>query len=403
MNKFENIDPRLIPEVNIGTLGHVDHGKSTIVQTISGKWPATHSEELKRGITIKLGYADATIYKCKKDNIYSSTEKCPKCFETCEPQRTVSFVDAPGHETLMATVLAGASLMDGILFVIAVNEKCPQPQTKEHLMILNMVGIKNIIIVQSKVDLVSKEKALENYSEIKDFVKGTVAENAPIIPISAQQKINIDSLLEAIQENIPTPKRDVSKPPKMLVVRSFDVNKPGTDIEKLKGGILGGALVEGELRIGDEIEIGPGTQPKDDWILLKTKVTGLQKAGRDLEVAGTGGLLGVLTELDPFLTKADSLAGSIAGRNIPPTLNHLFLKVNLFEGVLDEKTEPIKVGEQLMLNVGTSRTLGTVKEFKKGFAEIDVKIPVVANKNDRAVISRRVIDRWRLIGFGVIS
>jgi len=380
----------------------VDHGKSTIVEVLSGKWPATHSEELKRGITIKLGYADATIYKCKKCNNYSTIEKCSKCSEICESQRTVSFVDAPGHETLMATVLAGASLMDGILFVIAANEKCPQPQTREHLMVLNIVGIKNIIIVQNKIDLVSKEMALENYKDIKKFVKGTIAENAPIIPVSAQQKINIDALLEAIQESIPTPKRDVSKPPRMLVVRSFDINKPGIDIENLKGGILGGALVEGELKIDDEIEIGPGIQTKDVWISLKTKVKGLQKAGRDLEVAGAGGLLGLLTDLDPVLTKADSLAGSMAGRNLPPTLNHLSLKVNLFENMFDEKIEPIKIGENLMLNVGTARTLGIVKELKKGSVEIELKIPVLANKDDRAVISRRIVDRWRLIGFGVI-
>ena len=402
MNRFEKVDSRLIPEVNIGTLGHVDHGKSTIVQTITGKWPSTHSEELKRGITIKLGYADTTIYKCKKCNVYSTTEKCLKCSETCEPQRTVSFVDAPGHETLMATVLAGASLMDGILFIIAANEKCPQPQTREHLTVLNIVGIKNIIIVQNKIDLVSKEEALKNYKEIKEFIKGTLAENAPIIPISAQQKINIDVLLEAIQKNIPTPQRDVAKPPRMLVVRSFDINKPGTEVEDLNGGIIGGALVEGELKLGDEIEIGPGIQTKDAWSTLKTKVRGLQKAGRNLELAGAGGLLGVLTELDPVLTKADSLAGSMAGKNLPPTLSHLSLKINLFEGISEEKIEPLKFGEQLMLNVGTARTLGVVKELKKGFAEIDLKIPVVANKGERTVISRRVVDRWRLIGFGVI-
>ncbi|MEM5781895.1 MAG: GTP-binding protein, partial [Candidatus Aenigmatarchaeota archaeon] len=168
MSKFE-VDKRLIPEINIGTLGHVDHGKSSLVQALTGKWPATHSEELKRGITIKLGYADATVYKCEKCDMLCTSEKCPKCFEKCEPIRTLSFLDAPGHETLMATVLSGASLMDGILFVIAANEKCPQPQTKEHLTVLEIAGIKNIVFVQNKIDLVTKEQALENYKQIKDF------------------------------------------------------------------------------------------------------------------------------------------------------------------------------------------------------------------------------------------
>jgi translation initiation factor 2 subunit 3 len=397
-----DFDKRLIPEINIGTLGHVDHGKSTLVQTISGKWPATHSEELKRGITIKLGYADSTIYKCNKCNIYSPIEKCLKCSEKCEPQRTVSFVDAPGHETLMATVLAGASLMDGVLFIIAANEKCPQPQTREHLMALDIVGIKNIVIVQNKIDLVNKEEALENYKQIKDFIKGTAAEDAPIIPVSAQKNINIEPVLQALQEKIPTPERDISKSSQMMVVRSFDVNKPGTEIKNLVGGVLGGSLIQGEFKIDDEIEIRPGIRLKDKWVPLKTKVKGLQKAGKNIEKAGAGGLLGVLTQLDPFLTRADSLAGSMAGKDLPAILDKLSLKINLFESILGEKIEPIKNNEQLMLNVGTARTLGNVKELKKDIIDIELKLPVCANKGERAVISRNIEGRWRLIAFGVI-
>ena len=399
MSNFKEMDSRLIPEVNIGTLGHVDHGKSTLVQALTGKWTALHSEELKRGITIKLGYADATVYKCEKCNMLCTSESCPKCFEKCEPIRTLSFVDAPGHETLMATVLSGTSLMDGILFVIAANEKCPQPQTKEHLMVLNIVGIKNIIIVQTKIDLVTKEQALENYKQIKDFVKGTIAENAPIIPVSSEKKINIDNLLESIESNIPTPKRDLSKPPKMLVVRSFDINKPGTDIEKLKGGIIGGALTQGEIKLGDEIEIRPGIKSKEGWVPLKTKVIGLQKAGKNLEAAGAGGLLGVMTELDNSLTKADSLTGSIAGKDLPPILNKISLKFSIF----NQEVEPLKIGEQLMINVGTARTLGIIKNIKKDRCELDLRLPVCADKGDRAVLARRIMEKWKLIGWGFLE
>jgi len=403
VSKFENTDSRFIPEVNIGTMGHVDHGKSTVVQVLSGKWPSTHSEELKRGITIRLGYADATVYKCKKCGTMSTTSKCPNDSEECEPVRTVSFVDAPGHETLMATVLAGAKLMDGVLFIIAANEKCPQPQTREHLMVLNIVGIKNVIIVQNKIDLVSREQALENYKQIKEFIKGSAVENAPIVPISAQQKINFDTLLETIEEKIPTPKRDISKPPKMLVVRSFDINKPGTDVEKLSGGVLGGSLLEGKFKLNEEIEIRPGIQVKENWTPLKTKVVGLQKAGKDIDQAGPGGLLGVLTGLDPFLTKADSLSGSLAGNHLPAVWNRLSLKISLFENILGEKIESVKIGEPLMLNIGISKTLGIVKDIKKDLIEVDLKLPVCTEKGERAVMSRRVADRWRLIGYGIIG
>ncbi len=99
---------------------------------------------------------------------------------------------------------------------------------------------------------------MESYKEIKAFVKGTVAENAPIIPISAQRGINIDVLLNAIQTIIPTPKRDETKPPLMFIIRSFDVNKPGTTIEELEGGIIGGTIAQGKFAVGEEIEIRPG-------------------------------------------------------------------------------------------------------------------------------------------------
>ncbi|MDD4127628.1 MAG: GTP-binding protein, partial [Methanomicrobium sp.] len=151
----------LIPDVNIGLVGHVDHGKTTLVSGITGQWTDRHSEEIKRGISIRLGYADATIYKCpdcEGPDAYSTSEDCKNCGAKCEPYRTISFVDAPGHETLMATMLSGSALMDGAMLVIAANERCPQPQTKEHLMALELVGIKNIIIVQNKIDVVSQEQ-----------------------------------------------------------------------------------------------------------------------------------------------------------------------------------------------------------------------------------------------------
>lgn len=395
-------DPRLIPEVNIGTLGHVDHGKSTLVEALTGKWPAVHSEEMKRGITIKLGYADATIYKCPKCGCYSSNEKCPKCFEVCEPQRTISFVDAPGHETLMATVLAGVALMNGVLFIIAANEKCPQPQTREHLQVLNIVGVKNIIIVQTKIDLVTQEQALENYKQIKEFVKGTIAENAPIVPVASQKHLNIGYLIQLIQEKIPTPQRDSTKPPKMLVVRSFDINKPGTSVEKLKGGVLGGSLIQGSLKINDEIEIKPGIQVKGKWQVARTKIAGLQKAGKDLGEAGPGGLLGLLTQLDPNLTKADSLAGSVVGVNLPQAVDKIQIKVKLFSWSEKNPAEQVKIDEQLLLNIGAARTLGFVKSIKKDKYELTLRLPACVENNERVAISKKVVDKWRLIGWGVV-
>lgn len=404
----KKIDPKLIPEVNIGLLGHVDHGKTTLVEALTGKWTDTHSEEIERGITIRLGYADVTFYKCTKCESYTTTKKCPKCFSDTIPTRTVSFVDAPGHESLMATVLTGSALMDGALLVIAANEKCPLPQTREHLTALEVVEIKNLVIIQNKIDLVTPERVKEHYQEIKNFIKGTIAENAPIIPISAQQKVNIEYVIEAIEKFIPTPKRDPYKEPKMYVARSFDVNKPGSPPEKLVGGVLGGSIVQGILKVGDEIEIRPGIYIQGKWKGLTTKIISLQKGKETIEEAGPGGLLGLMTMLDPYLTKADSLAGNIVGLpgKLPKTRDKIELEVRLLERVVGTKeaveAENIKSNETLMINIGSARSVGIVKNVNKNKITLELKIPICGEEGDRVVLSRQIMGRWRLIGYGTL-
>jgi translation initiation factor 2 subunit 3 len=401
------LNPKLIPEINIGMVGHVAHGKTSLVEALTGKLTLTHSEELKRGITIRLGYADVTFYKCKNGH-YCTSEKCPVCFSDCEILRTASFVDAPGHETLMATVLTGTALMDGAILIIAANEKCPQPQTREHLAALEVIGIKNIIIVQSKIDVVSEEQALKNYQEIKKFVKGTILENAPIIPVSSKQRVNIDAVIEAIEKFIPTPKRDETKDFRMLVARSFDINKPGIEPEKLVGGVLGGAVVQGKLKIGDEIEIRPGARIENKYVPLFSKIIGLQKAKKNLQEAGPGGLLGAMTELDPFLTKSDSLVGNLVGPpgKLPDVQETLTIEATLLERVVGleelKAMPPIKANEDLMINIGTARSIGTVVEMKKNRIALKLKIPVCIEKSNRIVISRQITGRWHLVGFGAV-
>jgi len=206
-----------LPELNVGVVGHIDHGKTTLLSKLTGKFTDTHSEELKRGITIKLGYADTTIFK--EGNNFNKQGKG-------KPVRYISFIDAPGHEMLMATMLSGAAIIDAAILVIAANEGI-KPQTREHFMALQAKKIKNIIIVQNKIDLVNKEQALKNYREIKEFVKGTLAEDSKVIPVSAQQEINIDKILEELC-NLKIPKKQIDTPPIFLVARSFDINKPGT-------------------------------------------------------------------------------------------------------------------------------------------------------------------------------
>ena len=147
------------PAINVGMVGHVDHGKTTLVQTLSGKWTDTHSEEIKRGITIRLGYAEVAFYKCTKcegADAYGVKPECAKCSGKAELLRKISLVDAPGHESLMATMLCGANIMDGALLLISSAESCPQPQTREHVQALEIVGIDNLIVIQNKIDMVTE-------------------------------------------------------------------------------------------------------------------------------------------------------------------------------------------------------------------------------------------------------
>jgi translation initiation factor 2 subunit 3 len=389
-----------IPEVNIGLVGHVDHGKTTLTQALSGQWTDRHSEELKKGITIRLGYADVTYYEDNEGlNVNGDGEI----------ERTVSLVDAPGHETLMANVLSGSAIMDGAILMVAANEEVPQPQTHEHLAVLDIAGIENIIVVQNKIDLVDEEQAKKNYNQIKDFVEGTVAEDAPIVPISAQHEVNIDLLLDKIDSEIPTPERDTEASPKMLVARSFDTNKPGTSPEDMRGGVVGGSLVKGQLEVGDEIELKPGIR-KDGkkWESVTTEITGIIQGDSPVDEAVPGGLLGIETELDPSMVKSDGLAGNVLGKKgeLPDTTEELELDVELMDSLIgsgDEvEIENIKEHEALMVNVGTTKSAGVVTQAGKD-VKIDLKMPVCAEIGDRVAISRQIDSRWRLIGHGKIK
>lgn len=416
--KQENGNEAVIhePKLNIGMVGHVDHGKTTLTEALSGKWTDTHSEEIKRGITIRLGYADFSVYRCGKcpePDCYSTGEICAKCGEKGELLRTISIVDAPGHESLMATMLSGAAIIDGALLLIAANESCPQPQTREHLVALEIIGVKNLVVVQNKIDLVSEEAAKENYASIKAFLKGTPYEHSSIVPISAQRKVNIDALLQALQEKMPTPERKESDEPLMLVARSFDVNRPGTDYKSIVGGVLGGALKRGSLKVGDEIELRPGRvvekHGKDAWQPVLTKIAALRSGSAEVDKVFPGGSIGVMTALDPSITKSDTFAGNVVGMpgKLPPVWDAFNLEVKLLERVVGARdelvVEPVKINESLMLNVNSAATVGVVTSVKKGGMSCSLRIPVCAEKGSRVTISRLLGSRWRLIGYGIIK
>ena len=402
------------PCVNIGTAGHVDHGKTTLIQAFTGVWTSVHSQELRRGITIRVGYSDAAFYKCKECEPpvgYSTTPKCPNCKKESELSRVVSFVDSPGHESLMANMLSGSALMDGALLVIAANEKVPKPQTKEHLLALETLGIKQIVLVQNKIDLISYKEAMSNYNEITKFGKGTNAAKSPIIPISAQSGLNIDALIGAIEETIETPQRDESKNAVMHVLRSFDVNKPGAKIKDIKGGVIGGSLTQGSLKVGEQIEIKPGiiNEKKKSYEPISTEIVSLGTGAGIVDSVKPGGLIAIGTKLDPSMTRSDSFIGSLIGKpgTLPENSLETKIQVRLFDSAVgttdDVKVLPIQVGESLRVNVGTAPVLSKVTKVKSETIDIQFRRPVCLFEGSNVAISRRIADRWRLIGAGVVG
>ena len=402
------------PCVNIGTAGHVDHGKTTLVQALTGVWTSVHSQELKRGITIRVGYSDAAFYKCKNCEEplgYSTIPKCPNCGKESELSRVVSFVDSPGHESLMANMLSGSALMDGALLIVAANEKVPKPQTKEHLLALQTLGIKQIVVVQSKVDLITYKDAMTNYSDISKFLKENKTTNSPIIPVSAQSGLNIDALIGAIESTIKTPTRDETKNAVMHVLRSFDVNKPGAKIKDIKGGVVGGSLTHGILKTGDEIEIKPGilNEKKKVYETIQTEIVSLGTGAGIVDIVKPGGLIAIGTKLDPSMARSDSLIGSVVGKpgTLPEISFNAKIATSLFDstvGITDgTKVLPIQKGESLRLNIGTAPILAKVTQVKSEQMEVEFRRPICLFNEGSVAISRRIADRWRLIGAGIIG
>lgn len=418
--------------INVGTIGHVAHGKSTVVKALTGVLTVRFKNEKERNITIKLGYANAKIFKCDSDqcprpSCYRSAGSnredefpCdrPGCNGKFKLLRHISFVDCPGHDILMATMLNGAAVMDAVLLLIAGNETCPQPQTAEHLAAIEIMKLKHIIILQNKIDLVKEAQAKEQYEQILKFVQGTVAERAPIIPISAQLKYNIEAICEYLVKKVPIPVRDFTCQPKLIIIRSFDVNKPGCEVDDLKGGVAGGSILKGVLTVGQEIEVRPGVVTRDaqgkfSCRPIFSKILSLYAEQNDLQFAAPGGLIGVGTKIDPELCRADRMVGHALGAvgSLPDIFSDIEISSFLLRRLLGVRTEgnkkadkvqKLQKGEILMLNIGSLSTGARVTAVKMDLAKLQLNSPVCTEVGEKVALSRKIDKHWRLIGWGQI-
>ena len=403
----------IYPNAIIATAGHVDHGKTTLVHALSGVWVARYSEEIKRAMTVKLGYITIGLYECPSMEgefriISDGLLKDGKCPNGDEPilRRKVSILDVPGHEVLISTMISGISYIDAALLVIDASMPVPQPQTEEHFTALTIMGLNRLIVVQNKLDLVSKEQALENYRQIRQFLSNTWASNSPVIPVSSLHKVNIEAVSTLINELVP-PKETADGNFRMLVLRSFNVNRPGTPPDKLVGGVLGGTVIRGSARVGDEIEIRPGLKLGNKYEPIITRVTSIAIGSEYVEEARPGGLVGIGTELDPALTKADSLVGSVVGKpgTLPPVWTELTLEFHRIERPGDQALREVtfKPKDVIMVHAGSAAIMGIVKGFHGDKLDVMLRKAVSAEEDSKVVITKQVNNRWRIVGYGILK
>ncbi len=376
------------PTLNIGMIGSVSNGKSSITEKLTGIKTQKHSTEKERNITIKLGYANAKIYKCpdcQPPNCYQSGKSeefslnCKFCDQNMELKKHISIVDCPGHSLLMATMLNGTSVMDTSILVESAANSEPAQQTKEHLIATKLANLDKKIVCLNKMDLVKKDEGLVKMKKLGEYLNVSAPSNisvaAPIIPVAANHGINIDILCQYICELIPEPVRDTTSFLKMIIVRSFNVNKQEIPVEDLQGGIIGGTILKGKIKKGDQVVIYPGYINKNKYTPIKAKVLKINSEKNSLEEAYPGGLIGVQLDIDPGLTVKDGLVGNLVTtieRYADSSLkvyDTLFVEFTLLENTVITLEKNIII----VVNCNSNSVKGKIVKIRKDKMEIKLE------------------------------
>lgn len=422
--------------LTIITLGHVAHGKSTLVRKITNVKTQKHKAELERNITINLGYANAKIwYDKEKNELFSLPSNVnPYSLSTTSIENNrykliqhISFIDCPGHESLMSTMISGTHNFDVAFLLIAANDKImPQSQTYEHLLALAAAKKKLDIglVLHNKLDLITVDEALANKAKILEFIDGSPAASLPILPISAQLGTNVDAVLKYLanakskhftrSEQVGE-KNEINTPAQLVIIRSFNINKPNVQIESIEGGVIGGSLRSGHLKIGDILEIRPGivslikgSEGSKSWIAnpLIARVRTLFSETQGLDIAVPGGLLGIGLTIDSGLAKSNKLVGQICSKigNGAPIVHELtIIYKRMNRGKEDNSISEGKnliIEEKLKICIHAVSVLAKVTNINKKQVTITLDSPIAFFKDDNIVIMRNVNNRWQLSGTG---
>jgi len=336
----------------VGTAGHVDHGKSTLLTALTGMDPDRLREERARGMTIDLGFAWVTL----------------------PGGGDIGFVDVPGHQDFIRNMLAGIGSIDAVLLVIAADEGV-MPQTREHLAILGLLGIDRGVIALTKRDLVDDEWAALAVSDVRAALRGTALADAPLVAVSATARRGLDELLRALESVLgAAPARRDTGRPRLPVDRSFTMAGFGT--------VVTGTLLDGSLAVGDEVAVVPGD--------IRGRVRGLQTHRRSLDVARPGSR--VAANLSGIEKEAVSRGMVLARPGSLETTTLIAVRLALLAGA----SGPLEHDEEIKVHVGAAETMARVA-FLEGpaispgetaWAQLRLAKAVAVAVGDRIVIRR---------------
>jgi translation initiation factor 2 subunit 3 len=386
------------PIINLGCLGSVSDGKSTMVEKCSGTKTQRHSNEKVRNITIKQGYGNMKIWE--KNGDYHTTNSSILNNDDMNLVNHISFVDCPGHQEYINTMLSSISVMDGAIFVIAVDQPLKnKPQLIQHLAAAKLGKINKIIICMNKIDLVSKDVVRQRKYELDELLTEYDIKPYIIIPTSFNKRIGINYLIQAIMELFSNYHEKINDNTMFRISRTFDINKPGTNWREVNGGVIGGSLISGKVKVGDEIEILPGYLSKDKngkftCNTITTKILSIKSDNNELDEIIPGGLVGIRTDLDPFYCKNDTLAGNAAiiknTNQKPKIYNQVYLDTN-YINTFGFNWEP-KIHDLVSIQMGTRVIDAKVTDINRNTLLFDFVKPVCISDNEHIIICK-VIDR----------
>lgn len=398
--------------LNIGCTGHVANGKSTLVRALTGIATQRFKSEKERNITINIGYAGCKLwYSPKTDEMQFTGSKIKEELDSNGDKMDLvhhfSFVDCPGHEAFMNNMLTGTAVMDMAFLVEDVSsEVIPQVQTKEHLNALCNTGITDILVLANKCDLVKKSDLENGCDKIREFVEDYFEEDElKMIPIIAQKGTNTHFIGQFLRDKIASYDKDLNESLFMNIIRTFDINKPGISLDKYCGGVLGGSISSGVVKLGDYIQINPGiiTKDKSGWVVtpIITKVESLNCDNESLDYAIPGGLIAIGTTMDPYFCKSNKCIGQqITHVNYDPLIVECIdVKYNKFkrdESISLDKNSSIKLG------IGSNLVDAKIVEKSKRNLKLVLSTPVYLNNMNITLISN-YNNRCLVIGIGVIT